>query len=111
MKKILSTFFLSTCVSAAFSLNVSDGRIDLRGQWLFSTSGTTHFADSVSLPGTMDTNHKGLPPESRDETTHLTRLYHYVGKAWYQREITIPKEWKKKIFSFIWNEQSLLRCG
>ncbi len=96
MKKILSTFFLSTCVSAAFSLNVSDGRIDLRGQWLFSTSGTTHFADSVSLPGTMDTNHKGLPPESRDETTHLTRLYHYVGKAWYQREITIPKEWKKK---------------
>ena len=27
------------------------------------------------------------------------RVYEYMGPAWYQREITIPKEWKgKRIF-------------
>lgn len=47
------------------------------------------------LPGTIDTNHLGFAPSDTTETTHLTRLYAYKGKATYSRTIEIPKQWKK----------------
>lgn len=48
------------------------------------------------LPGTIDTNHLGFAPSDTTETTHLTRLYAYKGKATYSRTIEIPRQWKKK---------------
>ena len=47
------------------------------------------------LPGTIDTNHLGFAPSDTTETTHLTRLYAYKGKATYFRIIEIPRQWKK----------------
>ncbi len=43
------------------------------------------------LPGTIDTNHLGFAPSDTTETTHLTRLYAYKGKATYFRIIEIPR--------------------
>lgn len=68
-------------------------RMDLSGQWRLTYDGTT---TEVVLPGTMDTNKKGWPNAKRDETTHLTRHYSFQGKAWYERDIVIPKTWARK---------------
>lgn len=105
MKHLFLTFItLITCV-AAMADDVQRKYIDLSGEWLFTTidstvslqNGLPRFtADStVRLPGTTDTNQKGSPLTKTDETTHLSRRYSYVGKAGYQREITIPKDWRK----------------
>lgn len=63
--------------------------INLAGTW------KTELGD-INLPGTTDTNRKGKALQKKDETTHLSRLYSYVGELSYTREITIPAEWKKK---------------
>jgi hypothetical protein len=51
--------------------------------------------DEIRLPGTTDTNKKGSP-NSKQNTSNLSRLYTYKGKAWYQKEIDVPKNWKGK---------------
>ena len=63
--------------------------INLAGTW------QTELGD-VTLPGTTDTNRKGKAIEKKDETTHLSRLYSYVGELAYTREVTIPEDWKNK---------------
>ena len=76
--------------------------IDLSGQWLFqldpdsTLKATSKFNDMVFLPGTTDTNRKGNAATKTDETTHLTRKYSYVGRAWYQVPVQIPETWKNK---------------
>ena len=54
------------------------------------------FAEEVMLPGTTDTNRKGFRPTRTDETTYLTRLHAYVGRAWYKKVVDIPESWKIK---------------
>ena len=76
--------------------------IDLSGQWLFqldpdsTLKATSNFNDKVFLPGTTDTNRKGNVATKKDETTHLTRKYSYVGRAWYQVPVQIPDTWANK---------------
>ncbi len=74
-------------------------RIDLSGEWQFALGDTypTTFNETVILPGTTDTNKKGVENTATSETTHLTRLYSYKGKAWYSRTVDIPKDWKDKL--------------
>ena len=103
MKRII---FLSLCCCMALSLMAQDDdsreRIDLSGEWLFALdrNGTVQpgqpLSETVLLPGTTDTNQKGDPLARRDETTHLSRLYSYKGRAWYRRTVDIPRSWKKK---------------
>jgi Glycosyl hydrolases family 2, sugar binding domain. len=58
--------------------------------------------ETIQLPGTTDTNKKGDFTAKSEETTHLTRIWSYKGKAWYQREIEIPVSWKNKpIYLFL----------
>ena len=83
--------------------------IDLSGRWLLSLDpDSTGFSkgyatqlkgDIVTLPGTTDTNNKGIKNTRKDETTHLSRRYSYFGKAWYLRTIDIPETWKGKAIS------------
>ena len=76
--------------------------ISLAGQWHFALdpdstlTPSSRFDDVVTLPGTTDTNQKGIPLSRFDETTHLSRRYSYKGRAWYSREIDIPKDWADK---------------
>ena len=75
-------------------------RIDLSGTWQFALDcqqtirPTDVLTETIELPGTTDTNKKGDEVGKRDETTHLSRRYSYKGRAWYQREVEIPVDWK-----------------
>lgn len=69
--------------------------LSLAGEWNVSL-GEASSVKRVTLPGTIDTNHMGLAPDDTTETTHLTRLYAYKGRAAYSREVDIPAQWKKK---------------
>lgn len=82
------------CLFASLSLSVSAQRIDLEGTWRLTLPGQK--VTSVELPGTLDTNKKGTPISKKDETTHLSRLFSYAGKASYEREVVIPQTWRKK---------------
>jgi len=77
-----------------YALPSTAQRMDLSGEWTLTLPDSQPV--TVVLPGTLDTNRKGRPIEQKDETTRLSRLYSYKGKAWYEREVTIPKQWKKQ---------------
>ena len=51
--------------------------------------------DSVTLPGTTDTNHKGIFKDER-AVDRLSRVWYWKGPAWYQRDVVIPDAWKGK---------------
>ena len=74
--------------------------IDLSGTWQFALDrkGLVHpdyiLTETVTLPGTTDTNKKGDFIGYSEETTHLTRPWSYKGRAWYKREVEIPAAWK-----------------
>ena len=93
MVKVQLRVFLFIIYNFLFSHTVAQ-RIDLSGQWRLTLPGQQ--VTSVELPGTLDTNKKGTPLTKTDETTHLSRLFSYQGKAKYEREIVIPQTWRKK---------------
>lgn len=80
--------------------------IDLRGSWEFALDPDEigeqeqwwrgQLPEVVLLPGTTDSNQKGVKNTNRSETTHLSRYYKYEGAAWYSRNIEIPTDWKGK---------------
>ena len=70
------------------------------------------FPDIIRLPGSTDEQHFGNKNDARDPG-HLTRAYWFIGPAWYEREITIPEEWKgKRVTLFLerchWETQAWL---
>lgn len=110
MKKYNLIFLLVLCIVCVScnqdkKLYVRD-RIDLQGRWEFRIDSLNegvkdrwyiqNFSDSVSLPGTLDTNKKGILNTKMDETTHLSREYVYTGKVWYKRSVKIPDGWDRK---------------
>ena len=76
--------------------------IDLSGTWLFALDRNktiqagTQLTETIQLPGTTDTNKKGDYTARSEETTQLSRLWSYKGRAWYQKEVDIPVSWKGK---------------
>ena len=77
-------------------------RIDLSGVWQFALDrqgkmkADDAMMETVMLPGTTDTNKKGDFIGKTEETTHLSRLYAYKGRAWYRRTVEVPTKWKDK---------------
>jgi len=62
----------------------------VRDQWCRKT-----FEDVIALPGTTDEAKIGeFVDEHCDD--RLSRIWRWIGPAWYQRSITIPKRWKGK---------------
>lgn len=76
--------------------------IDLSGTWLFALDRNktiqagAQLTETIQLPGTTDTNKKGDYTARSEETTQLSRLWSYKGRAWYQKEVDIPVSWKGK---------------
>ncbi len=79
--------------------------INLQGEWQFALDTAnvglkekwylSDLKDKVELPGTTDTNKKGLL--NQDTTTmHLNRVYKYEGIAWYRKKVTIPENFNNK---------------
>lgn len=78
--------------------------IRIKDNWL-----TKPLLTTVQLPGTTTTNQLGEVPEKADKG-QLTPTYRYLGVAWYQRIVEIPKEWSdKQIFLFM--ERVLMRSS
>lgn len=60
----------------------------IRARWYART-----LTESIALPGTTDEAHMGdLTGECC--TDRLSRVWRWIGPAWYQRTVTIPKRWK-----------------
>lgn len=78
--------------------------VSLAGEWAFRLDPAkvgldeewyrTTLPDKARLPGSTDTNGYGRRNTSKPNYDHLSRLYEYVGPAWYQREIELPAAWQ-----------------
>ena len=95
-------------LTGAVQLNAQKQVIDLSGTWgfqldpndferAFENSGAHKdlLLDQVILPGTTDSNQKGIKTTNKP-INRLSRYYEYVGPAWYQRDIVIPQDWEGK---------------
>ena len=99
--RTLFLILMLACLQASFCQE----QIDLSGKWkLFLDYKNQHsinnpseivFDDSISLPSSLDESHKGILQEYTT-TDRLSRKYAFVGKAWYEKDVVIPKSWKDK---------------
>lgn len=92
---------ITMLIAAAMTLcAAAQAEIDLGGIWQFALDRDGTFSpsdamnDSISLPGTTDTNRKGDVLTDRSETKHLSRRNSYRGRAWYRRAVDIPADWQ-----------------
>ncbi|MCY4780415.1 glycoside hydrolase family 2 [Sphingobacterium sp. UT-1RO-CII-1] len=107
MKNIVLLLLLLSTIFSAKGQEI----LDLSGSWtvaLDSLDQGQHsgwlnkkFSQSIHLPGTTDGAGLGvrnelLPALQRPQLSHLTRKNRYVGAAWYERSIRLPKDWKNK---------------
>lgn len=100
-----NTIIVSILVICSASAFAGDNLVNLAGQWRFALDVNNagikdkwfekSLDDTIQLPGTTDENRKGILNNAR-ETSRLTRLYPFVGSAWYQQDINIPAEWSNK---------------
>jgi Glycosyl hydrolases family 2, sugar binding domain len=96
---------LAGMLMAGVAAPAAEQWMSLGGEWRFAldpkNEGVANqwfqapLADRIQLPGTTDENRKGTLNEAR-ETGRLTRLYPYVGAAWYQRDVEISPAWAGK---------------
>ena len=119
MPKYLFTLILILCCNIV----AAQRTIDLSGQWSFGTGEQPVLNDCISLPNSMITASKGDDVTAQTQWTgstydssyyfnpameryrvegnvkfpfFLTPKKHYVGTAWYERSVTIPRSWKKR---------------
>ena len=119
MPKYLFTLILILCCNIV----AAQRTIDLSGSWAFSTGEEPVLSDRITLPNSMITAGKGDDVTAQTQWTgstydssyyfnpameryrvegnvkfpfFLTPAKHYVGTAWYERTVTIPRSWKKR---------------
>jgi len=100
---VVSCLWLPAVGSAAQS--GSADRLSMAGEWRFALDpddvgvrdrwANTRLDDTIALPGSTDEAHKGHRTVGA-AVGRLTRVYEYVGPAWYQRDVTIPATWADK---------------
>lgn len=100
------------CLGVLIDADAQTCEMDLSGEWGFQTDvmdfrrGSLSprychsLQGSITLPGITDDYQIGYEcPYSYVD--RLTRLYEYMGPAWYQRDIEFPAEWAgKRIFLY-----------
>ncbi|MHC4673953.1 MAG: sugar-binding domain-containing protein [Planctomycetota bacterium] len=77
--------------------------ISLAGQWAFKLDPQNvghkqkwyqrNLPDRIRLPGSTDQAGYGTKT-TKKEISRLSRVYTYVGPAWYQKDVTIPQKWR-----------------
>lgn len=92
---------VSLCAAEAASADA----MSLAGSWRFrldpDSAGVANqwfketLDDTVTLPGTTDTNLKGVLKDEK-AIDRLSRVWFWKGPAWYQRDVEIPDTWKGK---------------
>ena len=76
-------------LSGKWSFQLDEKKVGVRDQWF-----KQNLKDKISLPGSTD--EAGFGKKSEPDPVRLTREYRYVGPAWYQKTIEIPKSWVGK---------------
>lgn len=107
MKKIFSAAVLCLFLGLG-EVHAQVNKIDLSGEWGFQLDPTDFerafensgahkdkLSDKVFLPGTTDSNKKGVLTTNKP-VNRLSRHYEYVGPAWYQKDVVIPESWAGK---------------
>ena len=121
MRRII-TVILMTIVAVMPGRADERRTIDLSGTWQFTTT-EGQWSETIELPGSMLTNGKGNAVTIHTPWTgslydssyyfnpymeryrhegnmkfpfFLTPGRHYVGNAWYERTITVPRNWRKQ---------------
>lgn len=110
--KIIQSALAALAFMTTMNANAQTQEIDLSGTWGFQTDvmdfrrGSLdvrymhRLQESITLPSITDDHKIGYKSPYR-HLDRLTRVYEYMGPAWYQREMTIPKEWEgKRIFMY-----------
>ena len=105
------TILIFLCLSMLFPLFSGNKYAQtLHGQWKLFLDSTNLlnlqykpdvFNDYINLPTTLDEAQKGRKSSPSNATNHMLRKYAYYGKAWYEREVIIPKEWKGKFVELL----------
>jgi hypothetical protein len=108
--KILNRVLWLLAMGYAFgcSCSLAQSRIDLSGTWgfqldpadfemAFENAGAHRdkLADRIQVPGTTDSNGKGIASTGRP-INRLSRRHEFSGPAWYRKEVEIPKSWEGK---------------
>jgi hypothetical protein len=90
--------------------------LDLSGPWTYQLDSLSAgekagwhnrlFANTITLPGTLDDAGIGKPSSPQiqlDKQTllQLTRKHSYIGAVWYSREVIIPETWKDKNITLV----------
>ncbi len=106
MKSYNMKSFLFIVLLGISSISTAQSLLDLSGNWGLALDSMNvgekeewylkSFSESISLPGTTDLAQKGNPNQlvpklEKPQLLRLTRKNSYVGVAWYNREIDIPK--------------------
>ena len=96
-RQFVSLLLLLLTTAGTVFGNDNRPRMSLAGTWMLALDNDSLFNDTISLPGTTDTNQKGILITDKSVTTRLSRQYSYEGKAWYKRIVDIPLSWKDKL--------------
>ena len=103
IKLLLAAVLLGSLSPAAAQTR----EMDLSGEWRFQTDvmdfrrGSLsprynhQLQETIMLPGITDDYKIGYKSPYR-HVDRLTRVYEYMGPAWYQRDIEFPADWKGK---------------
>ena len=118
MRRLLLLLFT---IHLSFFTSYAQDVINLEGSWDFAMGDSAKYDDYVMLPGSMLTNGKGDPVSLKTQWTgslydssyyfnpymekyrvegnmkvpfFLTPERHYVGKAWYRKEVYVPQSWE-----------------
>lgn len=100
MKKIILFFYFFV---PFILVGQNSQQISLAGEWRFDLDPmdkgekeqwfVKRLSNKIQLPGITDEGEYGVEVI---EEGKLSRLYKYIGKAWYQTDIFIPDTWKDK---------------
>lgn len=104
-------FLACVLASSAVAADLPARQISLAGEWRFKLDPAdkgiderwqaSDLPEKIPLPGSTDEHQRGTKNE-KIEPARLTRVWEYVGPAWYQRDIEIPAEWEgKRILVFL----------
>jgi len=123
---MLRALLVGSCLSlgavGAVAQSEPGAWFSLAGEWRFALDpydvgvrdawAHTRLGDTIALPGSTDEAHKGHRTVGA-AVGRLTRLYEYVGPAWYQRDVTVPADWAgKRIVLFLerchWETQAFV---
>ena len=111
---MIRAFTAVILLSLAISCNAQTEVINLAGKWNLCLDSVHHpanvdpkaldFNQAIALPSTLDSAGIGNPVHVqpllvREVMLHLQRKVSYIGPAYYQKEVSIPKNWNGKHIS------------